>query len=104
MGDIFKDIISLIGLVKNAFNFKIFKPQSDGASLFSMYSSPTVDVDIPENEQDQEDDEKTAKKKEEEEELEEDEDEEDEDEEEVSNLNMDELLDLIKEKKNKKLH
>jgi hypothetical protein len=38
-------------------------------------------------------------------EYEEDEDEEDEDEdEEVSNLNMDELLDLIKEKKNKKLH
>ena len=30
--------------------------------------------------------------------------EEDEDEEEVSNLNMDKLLDLIKEKKNKKLH
>ena len=90
MGDIFKDIISLIGLVKNAFNFKKFKPQSDGASLFSMYSSPTVDVDIPENEQDQEDDEKTAKKKEEEEELEEDEDEEDEDEE-----DEDKTLDII---------
>jgi hypothetical protein len=83
MSNIFKDIASLIDLVKNALKFKQFKPQSDGASMFTMFSSPAVDVDdnLDQEVDDTAKKEKDDKLEEEEEEDEEDEEYEDEDEE-----------------------